>query len=257
MKLEFRTNMRALYEQAMAKKRKKMALYEVFSKDLTKSHGGKQLEQFKPHAPGTVSDDSTDLPRSSSRAAHLRPRMMQLNRGRVEISMPYQVAIVVALMLILCVLAAYRLGQRQIVNEPDGPVEGLNNPAPAITNNNPAGNADENLEAVEPVKTQEEIEIPLASSPKTNWIVIKQWKNKEDLFPVKQWYAGNGIETQIREINGSYYLHTVQKYDNPSVSGTDGARAMQQIIRIGAGYVAPPGSAKFNLQKPYGKKAIN
>jgi hypothetical protein len=252
MALEFRKSMRALYGQAMAKKRKKMALYEVFSKDLSKSRGSEKLEHFKPHSINSGSK-TAEPSKPFNKRTKIRPKMIQANRGRIEISMPYQVAIVLGLSLVLAVLIAYRLGEHKSLGGTEAPLD-----APG-TNAGVLDTIAENdtSRAEEPVREEDKLDIPLAVSSKSNWIVIKQWSNSQDLMPVQQWFTGNGIETQIRQINDKYYLHTVEKYDDPNKIDTDGYRAIQEIKRIGAEYVAPAGSAKFNLQKPYGMKAVN
>ncbi len=47
-----------------------------------------------------------------------------------------------------------------------------------------------------------------------------------------------------------YYLVTKEKYDNPERSGTDGSKAKQDIIKLGAAYKAPQGYGTFG-PKPF------
>jgi hypothetical protein len=67
---------------------------------------------------------------------------------------------------------------------------------------------------------------------------------------VKDYFAGFGIETEVRHINNWYYLVTKDKYDNPEKPGTDGYAAKQKIIELGADYKAPAGYGTFG-PKPF------
>ena len=72
-------------------------------------------------------------------------------------------------------------------------------------------------------------------------------------------FAEYGIETEIFRQNNSYFLVTRNRYDNPSKAGTDGYKARQQIIKVGAEYKgkAPQGYETFAphfFKDAYGKK---
>jgi hypothetical protein len=58
---------------------------------------------------------------------------------------------------------------------------------------------------------------------------------------------------------GSYFLQTKNRYNNPGTPGTDGYKALQKIIEVGAKYKgqAPPGYVTFApnfFSDAYGKK---
>jgi hypothetical protein len=91
----------------------------------------------------------------------------------------------------------------------------------------------------------------------SNRIVIQTYDKRADLELVQYHFAEGGIETEIRNIGGTFYLVTKNKYDNPNREGTDGYAAKQQIIKWGARYKAPQGYETFapNLFKDaYGMK---
>src|SRR4030042_1733500 len=97
----------------MAHNREKMALYEVMSKSTwPKPHADKALEP-PPHPEGLNRDEHPIAKLAApGRVRWLnRPRIVQFNAGRVEVSMPYQFAIALLLGLVLLILIAVRLGQ--------------------------------------------------------------------------------------------------------------------------------------------------
>jgi len=73
-----------------------------------------------------------------------------------------------------------------------------------------------------------------------NRIVIQTYENAEQLEPVQEYFAYYGIATEIRRIQGRCFLVTSEKYDNPGKQGTDGFKARQRIVELGAKY-KPPG----------------
>ena len=243
----------------------KKALYEVMSKaNWPKPRSDKALEPLHPEAPGEEKQAqariSIQLPKRAAVWLN-KPRAVQLNAGRIEISIPYQLAIAVLLGFVLLVLIAYRLGQISYRSgqKTAGPAAKtpatVQKTAPKVTvaaAPQKVAPAEERTPAppvvqkVEPVKPKGD-----------NRIVIQSYQLKADLEPVKQYFAGFGIETEIVKIDAWYYLVTKDKYENPGKPGTDGYLAKQKIIELGAKYKAPPGSETFGTQPfrdAYGKK---
>ena len=251
----------------MARNRGKKALYEVMSKTRQKPGYGRSLERMPPKSAG---DDGPDV--EPTRAGGTpkgivqwsrKPRLVQYNAGRIEFSMPYQVAIALALALIFVILASYRLGQFSYRPEEPQPAQpsGLMRqveqrdatvraaidvtPSPAMDENTPS--QDERIETnVEPTK-----------STGTNVIVLVQYHTPADLGPVQAHFEEHGIATEIRMRNGRYFLQTVDRYDNPDNEGTDGYKAKQKIIEVGSKYEAPKGYETFARHKfsdAYGMK---
>src|SRR4030042_702147 len=129
----------------MTRNREKMALYEVMSKSTwPKPHADKALEQTPPPQP-----EAPAKPEGLSRDEHPiaklaapgrvrwlnRPRIVQLNAGRVEVSMPYPLAIAVLLGFVLLILVAFRLGQagREIAGPVAKMPENVQKAAPKVT----------------------------------------------------------------------------------------------------------------------------
>ncbi len=242
----------------MARNRKKKSLYEVIGKACAKPSYPKTLEQLYPEKSGKdkpiaaksaieVSERAAQWPR--------RPKIVQFNAGRIEISMPYQLAIALLLGAVLLILVVFRLGQitypgdQKITNsvtKMPGSVQKVTGQAAVSVPAEKIVVAPASAEKAEPVK-----------SKGNNRIVIQTYQLRTHLEPVRRYFVQFGIETEIRKIGDWYYLVTTAKYENPEKPGTDGYFAKQKIIELGTKYKAPPGYETFG-SKPfydaYGKK---
>jgi hypothetical protein len=183
-----------------------------------------------------------------------------VNAGRIEFSMPYQVAVAAGLVLVLALLASYRLGQFSGLTVPVGP-------APAI------GQAQQEPAASPPTRAASDVTPPPApierTPPKTekvvpavpagdHAIVLVQYHAMADLQPVQAHFAEHGILTEVVLENGQYFLQTKQRYKSTS-PGSDGAKAIEKIKEVGALYKgkAPPGYETFArnyFSDAYGRK---
>jgi len=246
--------------------RGKKALYEVMSKARSKPGYGRMLSQ--PPAKKTVEDEPAAQQKAAAATQKAgakwwrKPRIIQLNAGRIEFSVPYQVAVAAGLVLVLVLLASYRLGQRSSAEsgppgaaQPGGQTPQVQKEAPTRPAASdvprpsaPRESAPPKPERVEPVK-------PAG----TNVIVLVQHDAMADLLPVQAHFAEAGIELEIVQQGGLYFLQTKQRYDNPATPGTDWYKAKQKIAEVGAKYKgkAPPGYATFAphyFSDAYGKK---
>jgi hypothetical protein len=224
------------------RKKKKMALYEVFSKGLTNSRRKQGLEGL-PTASKTYGQGQRVQPKT---------RAIQFNRGRVEISLRYDVAIVLVLLALLSVMGAYRLGEHLSIKQAGSVKVESTAPAAAVSTTDKTTIT----EAVEPDSTTG-VDSALTGSGGDNWIVIATHQDEGQLSPVQQYFEGCGIETQIRKVAGIYILHTKQTYGNPNRSGSDGQQVLQQIIELGRNYEPPPGYRSFDFTTAYGMKKVN
>jgi hypothetical protein len=102
----------------MARYRGQKALYEVMHKTRNKPSDlvepvQVQPSDIQPKADLQVAEDPAQEQTVPSPVVRWRrPRWIQFNAGRVELTIPYPIAIAFVLALILIVVAAYRLGQR-------------------------------------------------------------------------------------------------------------------------------------------------
>jgi hypothetical protein len=81
-------------------------------------------------------------------------------------------------------------------------------------------------------------------------IVIASHELSSHLEPVKQYFAGFGIATEIIKKENRYLLVTQERFNNPDKAGSDGFEMRKKIISIGINY-KPPTSSGF---EPFGTK---
>jgi len=214
----------------MARNRGKKALYEVMSNARAKQDYGKSLEQMHPKKTEEVKPDAAQpmpAPEPSKPMADWwkKPRIAQFNAGRFEFSVPYQVAIVIGLALVLMLLGSYRMGQKSQ----------LSGQLAAAEQGEAAGQIDEGA-AAQATAGIEQPAAPADYVPPTT----------EEIAPAEDVY---GIALKIDQLeNGQYLLRTVEQYvRNPASPGTDGFEAKREIIRVGALYKgkAPAGLDTF------------
>ena len=222
----------------MARNYKKKALYEVIGEAWQKPPGyGRTLEQLHP-----AKEPAVRMPERPAGWPR-RPRIVQLNNDRIELSIPYQLAIALLLGTILLVLVTFRLGQITYPSKQraaDSAIKMSKSPqklAPLTT----AGTAQKASSEV-PASAEK---VEPARAKGNNRIVIQTYHLRADLELVRQYFARFGIETEIRKIGDMYYLVTRDRYQNPQRQATDGYLARQKIIKLGAKYKAPPGQETF------------
>jgi len=216
----------------MVRYRKKVALYEVINKS-------------------GLNSDVDDKPVQDEQGNNFervrwpkKPRIIQFNVGRIEFSMPYQLAIAIVLCFVLVALVLFRLGQNS------GRAEVVASDASGISS---AQITDARSDL--PVKRVERKEkrastSEAAKSSGSNRIVIQTWQSRSQLEPVKKYFDQAGVGTEIRKIGNTYYLVTMDKYENPEKKGTDGYKAKERIIELGANYKSPDGYGSFG-PKPF------
>ncbi|MEJ2705388.1 MAG: hypothetical protein P8Z79_23355 [Sedimentisphaerales bacterium] len=249
----------------MARNRGKKALYEVMSKTRQKPGPGGAPEPMpakKPVEAGPESRPVTAVETSKSTIQWpRRPRFVQYNAGRIEFSVPYQVAIAVALALILLIVASYRLGQFSYVpaeEQPPGPSGLMRQMDEQATTEQAAvdvvpppvtppatTSAEDAPPPAQRLETEAKANVETNVSMGDNVIVLVQYHTPADLGPVQAHFAEHGIATEIRQRNGVCFLQTVDRYDNPDKPGTDGYKAKQRIIEVGKTYKAPKGYESF------------
>ncbi len=245
----------------MVRNKSKKALYEVMSKARDKPGYGRTLEKMQPKSSVEVKSAVNKETSTATTRWMRKPRIVQFNFGRIEFSMPYPLAVALVLFLIVLVLAAFRLGyyltdQGAISTAVETPqidrrtpigqeTAGIRKPPMSVEDSTLPG-----IEDVTPVQPK---------STGNNVIVLVQYDSRADLVPVQAHFAEYGIETEIVMESGRYFLQTKDRYDNPGKPGTDGYKAKQKIIEVGAKYKgkAPPTFETFApnfFSDAYGKK---
>jgi len=266
-----------------------MALYEAMSKAQLKPGYGRTLEKIRSdrsegHEPSVEAQEAavaqeTPAPVETEAAAvaeetgveerierpqvsirwRRKPRVVQINGGRIELSVPYQLGIAILLGLIVVVLVAYRAGQGSVAvkevgtNNPPREIGG-NRANPPVTPNRAVRQEDAPVAKA----PQDTANIGTVTSTGSNIIVLVQHSSQRDLVPVQAHFASYGIATEIVNWGGRYYLITQDKY-NSFAPGGDGYIAKQKIAQAGAEYKgkAPEGYETFAphyFSDAYGKK---
>ncbi len=245
----------------MVRNKRKKALYEVMSKARDKPGFGRTLEKMRPKS-SDESKSAVNAETSKATARWMRkPRIVQFNFGRIEFSMPYQLAVALVLGLILLVLAAFRLGQEYYLTDQRAINTAVE--TPQIKQTTPmereAADIREPPAPVEDSTLLDEVKPTQPKSTGNNVIVLVEFGARADLVPVRAHFAEYGIDTEIVLENGRYFLQTKDRYDNPGTPGTDGYKVKQKIIEVGAEYkgkAQPPFEtfAPNFFSDAYGKK---
>lgn len=229
----------------MVRKRGRKALFEVVGKTQPKSTPNNNLGDAKP------TQDSCDSSLSQNMAKWpKRPKLLQVNAGKVEVSIPYQLAIALVLAIILLALVVFRLGQKYPVIT-DSAQQTLDNANASVE---PTAAKNQQILKLEqpPIRKKGTV------NPKgDHLIVITQYHTTKDLVPVRRHFAANGIETLIEKRGERFFLLTADTYKNPQKNGTDGFAARKKIITVGAAYKAPKNYETFApklFRDAYGEK---
>jgi hypothetical protein len=243
----------------MAKhKRNKKSLYEVMTQNRQKSDYDRDVESLHPEK----AEQQETAAQKAGIASHnlsakwwRKPRMLQFNAGKIEFSVSYPVAITSVLGIILVVLLAFRIGQ-YYSSKADNPVA----PAPVSRQPEPAqpdSSTMESLGSAENLPVAEKTAEP-AKTTADNVIVLVEYPRRTDLVPAQKHFERFGIETEIVNWGGKYFLITKDRFEGFS-TGSDGYRAKRKIIEVGALYKgrAPEGYETFAPQffsDAYGRK---
>jgi hypothetical protein len=260
------------------------SLWEVMSKNKLKESQAKVRAQF-------LSKQNKDEPEQQKPAVQAapppqekpqpqpqwssKPAMFQANEGRIELSLPYAVAVLFSLSVIVAVLVAFRIGQ-EFAGPGGTPVDNSSQQASASDGGQAQSRADITSSGsgtqVEP-KTDFTVEGAAQSTvsggstsssgsgqsalshDKDHVIIIAVYQVKRDLEPVRDFFNANGMPTEIVHRGNWYYLQTKNRYDSPLRRGSDGYYALQQVKRIGKKYDAPTGYESFKanqFQDAYG-----
>ena len=230
----------------MVRNRGKMALYEVLNRAKAKAEESQASD--KATAADGEKPAKAEKPMKSVWSG--RPKLVSVSPGRVEFSIPYQLAIAIVLGVLLVVLISFRFGQvsgKKIAQAGVGtdfsPVAEVEDSLPAFTDDTVFG---------DPGVSGTNVFVPSG-----NHIVIQQYNVGRDLRPVRRHFEDNGIDCAIVESSGKYLLITKNSYDNPARVGTNGYKALRKIREVGAEYKAPTGYESFApklFSDAYGKK---
>jgi hypothetical protein len=220
----------------MARIRRKKALYEVINRNRSKTSGIPAVAPLHPEQQDKPKEQKAGKKKESARKVlqwPTKPKILQFHAGRIEISLPLQLAVALALGIVLIALLFFRLGQMSH--------------SPATQNTTPSQNAETGNPPARPDVTESSVAPPAGntvSSTANQIIILVQHDRYADLTPVQQHFAQFGVATQIVPREEKYFLVTTKRYEN-FASGSDGSNDLQFIKKIGASYKAPQGRETF------------
>jgi hypothetical protein len=197
----------------------------------------------------------------------LRPKAVQFNDGRIELTLPYQFGVIIGLGLTLLVLIAFWFGHRLGQIDQRARYGRASQSASAGAGGIPdrAAESDGDATAPSPSGTAgKESSAAGAAATGNNLIVLARHRLRTQLEPVQTYFRGHGVETRIvayatlrshfaehgldasRLPRGDgFMLVTFKLYHNPDREGTDGHAARMRIVELGRGYKAPPEFESF------------
>ncbi len=227
----------------MAKTGRRIALYELVNKARFKSAQEKALSTIAVSGRTSGQPQTTGEKPQAGAVWSTRPKTIRLYPDRIELCFSWQVTAIGLLALAAILLVFFRLGQITEIKNSKSKVQ---NQSAAIA-----------VEKVMPQpKTVESAPATTAERPKMvepmgdHIIVIASHQLSSHLEPVKQYFAGFGIATEIIKKGTRWLLVTQERFDSPQKAGNDGAEMKKKIISIGAGYKPPAGSGF----EPFGAK---
>ncbi len=177
--------------------------------------------------------------------------------GRVEFSLPYPMAAVAVLMLVLTCMAIFKVGQISGSNAEKAAASAIKADSAEVYDQDQVF-GEEDQAAQGQARTEKKKEDVMLLGPVGDHIIIIAMCTKSrDLEPVRKYFAGYGIETVIDKRGGDYFLITKKAFQSPKKAGTDGYIALNRIKQLGTAYVAPEGYLGFGavpFQDAYGDR---
>lgn len=243
----------------MARYRGQKSLYEVMNRARIKSSRSstEPLHSQESDIAGTESGSETPKQEQSvDFARYRRPKPIQINQGRIELTIPVKAAVILVLVVIVCLLLSFRLGQLY-----SGSDSGTDE---SFIENRPTNNTQDTQGGMEPAPAEEvdnkqQVESLGTSNPVDppqvpvnadtlragNAIVIQQFDKLADLKAVGRYFNREGIPTEIVQ-KGLYYFLITQERFKVEELGSKGTQKRIEIRELGKNYKAPQGLETFS-----------
>ncbi len=237
--------------------RGRKALYEVMSQTRQKTGNSDTIERLHPQKIAQdkpVSEQNTVVNEPKTTIPWWKkPRIVQFNSGRIELSVPYQIAVVVAMGLVLVLLLTFRLGQYSAPTPPKQatpqriPGNASTNPAARTGTNTNTGSSGGTTPTRTTVTPAGGSSASAADSAGKNVLVLARYRAKADLEAARLYFEKNGVSTEIVQKNDNmYYLRTTARFvEDPGNPGTAGYELKMKIKDLGKKYKAPSGYESF------------
>ena len=213
----------------------------------------------------------------------LRPKALQINGGRIEVSLPYQIGIIIGMGLLLLLMMGFWIGRRvarideqsRYESRPIATQAGVEEPVtppvrqetePTVEQTSQPA-AEPSVERQEPAPAPRRTDATPSNAPTRtgdNLIVLARHTDEKQLEPAQAYFNEHGVLTQIVSFaqvravfeqygldmkrvpkGDGYMLVTRNLYENPGREGTDGYEVKQRITELGRQYEAPSGFERF------------
>lgn len=228
----------------MAKFSGRVAFYELVNKARFKSAQQKALASVEHRAQPQSATEIPPAPseKPAARVWNVRPKPVRFYPDRIELCFSWQVAVIGLLALLAVFMVFFRLGQYSKKSEP----KKVSPQAVSVERVMPQTRPAETKTAPAAEQARPKMVEPMGD----HVIVIASHELSSHLEPVKQYFAGFGIATDIIKKGTRWLLVTHERFDNPEKAGSNGFEMKKKIISIGANYRPPPSSGF----EPFGTK---
>jgi GNAT superfamily N-acetyltransferase len=191
----------------------------------------------------------------------LRPKPVQYNDGRIEVSVRWPVAVGVGLLLFVVLLVVYRLGHlggraefaAPLDSESARPVPQQSAAADRAAQTGVSGETGNDAAASQTAGSTGDHVIVLAHhATRTQLVPVQEHFRRHGVGTaiiaferLRQYFGDRGLSTGAAPGGDGFMLITDRGYENPVKPGTDGYAVRQKIKEIGAQYEAPEGYESF------------
>jgi hypothetical protein len=216
----------------MQRNRGQKALYEVISQSKHRAGKSNKLEPLHGETYAGVLSKKSGI-KKESRQRWDRPRPIQVFDRRIEISVTFPVAAIIAAGCVLTLILVYKAGQYSAPRTESVPGARLS----------PETLPDDGQDVITGYNTERPA---LAHKRPGNAVVIQAYPLRAHLEPVRLFFENHGINTEILKDGDIYLLVTTERFEeNPNRPGTQGYMLKQRIIELGPSYKAAPGRETF------------
>jgi hypothetical protein len=239
----------------MAPKRDKPALYELMNKSSMATpawfYGTRKAD--KSGSPATENAGQNAKKPSPAVAEGDGISVKRLAESCLRLTVPYWVVALAVLALILALLIAFRMGQKQLLGSAPEPAGSQNDYArtepqrrnetkPAVIEperspaRTPAGEKPDTAGVGSPAAVIGQIDTgtTAAAADAGQCLVLCGDSNRDNLVLVQKYFSDNGLNTFIGRFQGRYVLATQQKFD--SSKSADAIALKNRIETLGENY---------------------
>ena len=252
----------------MARYRGQKALFEVIGGSARNKTARPAVEPLRPGPPSVAKPGIKRVPLvqtpprervvvSEKEVISWKPKPLQCHDGRIEITLSTRAAVMGFMVMVVCLLACFKVGQWYPDFGGRTFIEKSNSVSPtkpglmtAFSSRQVPVGQDPEVPVNEPLKQ----DVVPARSGKLlahgNAIVIQQYSAVADLVAAGQFFESQGIDTEVVSKGNAYFLITRERFPyNPEALNTRGYELLEEIRSKGPAYKAPTGLQSFAPNK--------